>query len=217
MPETKAHQIYKLADGSRVPSVTTVINDSLGWNKQTLIAWTRKMALAGEDPDKVRDEAADVGTLAHAMIHDYLSGEKTVDMSRWTPEQVQRASQGYAAFVDWQHQVNFTLIASELQCVSETYRYGGTIDIVAWINLQLTICDVKTSAGVYPEHLVQVAAYQQVYEEKLEPKGIKTKALIIQLDKNTGAFSAHPYPDLTNAREVFMLCLRLHELHRSVR
>jgi len=216
MPETRAHTQYRLADGTRVPSVTTVINE-LGWNKQALINWTRKTALAGEDPDKVRDEAADVGTLAHAMIHDYLAGEKTVDVSQWTPEQMRLASQGYAAFVDWRRQVNFTLIASELAITSEQFRYGGTIDMVAWVNLQLTICDFKTSAGVYPEHLAQVAAYQQLYEEGLEPKGVKTKALIIQLDKNTGAFSAHPYANLDAAREVFMLCLRLHELHKSVK
>lgn len=40
MAKTKAHQKYRLVDGTIVPSVTTIIQE-LGWNKNALVAWAR--------------------------------------------------------------------------------------------------------------------------------------------------------------------------------
>ena len=217
MPDTKAHTVYKLADGTRVPSVTTIIGDSLGWNKNALLAWTRKMALAGDDPDKVRDAAADVGTLAHAMIHDYLTQEKTVDLAQWTPEQVQRASQAYGAYIDWERSASVTHVASELPVVSEEYHFGGTIDAIMWLGTTLTVVDFKTSNGVFVEHRVQVSAYQHLYEANLEPKGIKTSAVILQLGKDDASFTPHLYQDLSKEWEAFLCCLRLYELHKVLK
>jgi len=59
LQKKKAHQIYKLKDGTVVKGVTTIL-ENLGWNKQVLIAWSRKTALAGIDPTKVKEEAADI-------------------------------------------------------------------------------------------------------------------------------------------------------------
>ena len=63
----KVHTKYYLADGTQVPSVTTIIGGQLGWNKRMLMAWSKREAAAGRDPDKVRDKAADIGTLAAAQ------------------------------------------------------------------------------------------------------------------------------------------------------
>ena len=64
MAKTKAHTAYKLKDGTRVKGVTTILNN-LGWNKNVLVAWARRTALAGDDPDAVLKEAGAIGTLAH--------------------------------------------------------------------------------------------------------------------------------------------------------
>ena len=40
-------------EGYKVPSVTTIINQHLGWNKQALINWAKRITLGGQDADKV--------------------------------------------------------------------------------------------------------------------------------------------------------------------
>ena len=52
MAKTKAHTAYKLKDGSRAKGVTPILNN-LGWNKNILVAWARRTALSGEDPEAV--------------------------------------------------------------------------------------------------------------------------------------------------------------------
>lgn len=59
-------QVYRLKDGTRVPSVTTIISrfkESGG-----LVHWAWQLGIDGKDYRKVRDEAADAGTLAHALL-----------------------------------------------------------------------------------------------------------------------------------------------------
>ena len=51
---------YINQEGNRVPSVTTIISQHLGWNKQALLGWTKRMMLGGQDSDKVLDEASQI-------------------------------------------------------------------------------------------------------------------------------------------------------------
>jgi len=63
MSKTKLHgQNYVLQNGNRASSVTTIINAMLGWNKNTLIAWAKRMTAQGEDADAVMREAGRIGT-----------------------------------------------------------------------------------------------------------------------------------------------------------
>ena len=55
MSKTKLHgQNYVLQNGNRASSVTTIINAMLGWNKNTLIAWAKRMTAQGEDADAAK-------------------------------------------------------------------------------------------------------------------------------------------------------------------
>ena len=66
MSKTKLHgQNYVLKDGKRAASVTTIINNQLGWNKNPLIAWAKRITAQGEDADAVMREEGHIGTLTH--------------------------------------------------------------------------------------------------------------------------------------------------------
>ena len=59
----KAHGLkYILKDGTKATSVTTVINNNLGWNKNVLIGWTKKQTLLGNDTQEILRDAGDPGT-----------------------------------------------------------------------------------------------------------------------------------------------------------
>jgi hypothetical protein len=90
----KAHTIYKLANGKRVPGVTTVLGVI---NKPALVKWANGLGLQGIDSTTYVDETARIGTLAHAMIQEYLGGPKW-DRQAFTPEQVDQAENAVLSF-----------------------------------------------------------------------------------------------------------------------
>ena len=217
MADTKAHQRYrskvimqKNGLGKILPGVTTVIDGNLGWNKRILMAWSRKTALAGEDPDAVRDEAGISGTCAHLMVECHIKGIQP-DLSNFTPCQVEKAENGFLAFLDWeQGQQGLKYGRLEFGVVSEEWAYGGTVDIEAFSGDDLWMIDLKTSKGLYPEMKIQVAAYAKAYEEQ-EGRKID-QCHLLQLNKEDGAFHHYTIPNDTieAAWEVFK---RLRELH----
>ena len=97
---TKQHTVYKTGTGERLPGVTTVINE-LGWNKNMLVAWARREALAGNDPNKIKDEAARPGTLMHSFIEGHINKQK-VSTADFTQNQIELAKTAFLAFLDWE-------------------------------------------------------------------------------------------------------------------
>jgi len=220
---TKAHQKYRNAAGIVVPSVTTIIGTNLGWNKNVLIAWAKKTALAGLDPDAVKQEAADTGTLAHGMIEEYITSHvphltpTTIDRRMYTPEQLEKATNGFNAFIKWSESVSLDFssadIRSEMGIVSEMYSYGGTIDFIAPLSGKLCLIDFKTSNGVYADHIIQLSAYQMAFYEKT---GIYLPAHLLRISKTGEEFHHHYFENLDYPFEVFTLLCKIHALKSGV-
>ena len=211
---TKQHTVYKTSDGERLPGVTTVINE-LGWNKNMLIAWSRREALAGNDPDKIKNEAAKPGTLTHSFIEGHIKGER-VDTSDFTENQIELAKNSYFAFVEWERAMKPNYLGTEIQLVSEKYRFGGTADMIGEIGGELVLADWKTSKGIYPEMTIQIAAYKIAYEEMNPGKKVHHGG-ILRLDRET---SAYDYHDISSKKmewgwDVFQHCLALYALKKK--
>ena len=113
MPKTKAHTRYLTKDGVRCKGVTTIINN-LGWNKQVLMAWTRRMALAGEDPEAVMKEAGAIGTLAHYLCESHIKGEEP-DMTDYSSEQIEKAENAFLGYLEWEKMTKPKYEAIELK------------------------------------------------------------------------------------------------------
>jgi len=217
----KAHQIYKTEKGKRVPGATTVIN-LYGDNKGALMGWMRKECLAGRDPYKVRDSAADIGTVCHALVeehvHKALGNEefKALDRLEYSPLTMEVAEKAFNAYLQWEKSANIEYIRAELQLVSNEYKYGGTIDIVAKLDGKLTIIDLKTSKGVYPDHKIQIGAYRNLYEETFEQR---PEAFILQLSKVDGLPHPHPISETVadSAFEMFKHLLGLYYLRDTIK
>lgn len=208
--KTSAHQKYILADGTQVKGVTTIIGTHLGWNKSALIAWARKLAFAGIDPFKVRDQAADIGTITHYLIERHLKGVEP-DLSEYSPADVDKAETGFLAYLEWAKSHELKTIDIEVQLVSEKYRYGGTLDWRGYIDGHLAIMDYKTGTGVYDESKIQAAAYKQLWIENnnvSEDPGF----WLLHLNKEDGTFAPYHWGDLSNYWEIFKCLLRIDQL-----
>ncbi len=169
----KVHTVYRLADGTKVPGVTTVLNATI--NKPALVKWANNLGLQGIDSSSYVDATARIGTLAHEMIQEYLGGPEW-DRSAFTREEIDAAENAVLSFHEWERQTGHKMetVAIEMPVVSEKYRYGGTVDWLGYIDGKLWLMDIKTSKGLFPEHEYQVSAYDRaVFELGYEVAGVR--------------------------------------------
>jgi len=154
---SKAHQRYRLADGTIVPGVTTILGVL---NKPALVKWANNLGLQGIDSSAYVDETAKIGTLAHEMVQEYLGGPEW-DRSAYNPGQIDLAENAVLSFFEWERRnvSSFETVFIEKQFVSETNRYGGTVDWYGELDEQMWLVDFKTCKALFPEHTYQTAAY----------------------------------------------------------
>jgi hypothetical protein len=158
--KAKPHQRYYLGE-QLVPGVTTILGVL---NKPALVPWANRLGLEGIKTTEYVDHLADIGTLAHRMIQCHLTGEE-LDLSDYTPNQVSAAENAVLSFFEWEKGKELETIRSEAQLVSETHKYGGTVDWYGTINGQAALVDIKTGKAIYDEMVYQVAAYAQLLVE----------------------------------------------------
>lgn len=209
--------IYKNAKGNRIPGVTTVIGGNLGWNKQQLMWWAWNEGINGRQFRETSQHAADIGTIAHAMVEHELKGTDwrvAVDLRTVTDEMVEKAMNAYKAWKEWAQLVDFKLMKSEVSLVSERYQFGGTIDL-ALVKNRSTITDIKTSNGVYPDHKIQIAAYGVLWNENFPDEQVNDYYLL-RLDKKDGGFAYYYWPDMSDAWRAFEYLLGLHGLKKQI-
>jgi hypothetical protein len=176
------HQKYFQHNGRELTGVTTYLGVI---SKPHLTKWyaneERKGVLAAvacgqalpEAPfaEASRDDAADLGTIVHARIEAWLTGDELEPDG--LPEELYAESvHGFERFREWWTTHGFSLVHSEYQLVYESetssMAYGGTIDIVAVDpEGRVTIVDIKTTKKSYywpyAETIAQVAAYETAY------------------------------------------------------
>ena len=146
---SKAHQRYRLADGTIVPGVTTILGIM---NKPALVKWANNLGLQGIDSSAYVDETAKIGTLAHEMVQEYLGGPEW-DRSAYNPGQIDLAENAVLSFFEWERRnvSSFETVFIEKQFVSETNRYGGTVDWYGELDEQMWLVDFKTCKALFPE------------------------------------------------------------------
>ena len=158
---TKAHTRYKDKAGKTVPGTTTILGVLA---KPQLIKWANSMGLQGIDTTKYVDALARIGTLAHHMVESHIKGIQP-ELDSYSKEEIGLAENSFISFLEWEKQYDVQYLDNEIGLVSEQYKYGGTIDCYAVINGKKTLLDFKTSKAIYPEMIVQLAAYKQLMEE----------------------------------------------------
>jgi hypothetical protein len=164
------HRIYTW-QGRAYPSVTAVLAG--GVPKPFLPTWAAKAAAeyavahldrlrllpAGQAvrevkaaPWATRDAAAGLGDAVHAAVAAHATGRPRPDLPT--------EAAGYlAAFERFCAEQQPVWLASEQTVVSRRYGYAGTLDAIATLDNRVTLLDVKTGRGVYPEVCLQLAAY----------------------------------------------------------
>lgn len=214
MKKLKAHTQYKLADGTRVPSVTTVLG-ILG--KNALIEWAYQCGLRGEDYKAVRDNAADIGTLAHYLIMCHIKGIAP-DVSEYSQQDITKAETCTIKYLDWEKEHPITPLMVEEPLVSDQYGFGGTLDCVALLNQEVTLIDFKTSKGIYPDMFYQLAAYHHLISEVGHLPGTVKSCRILRIGKDeTQGFEERVLTDLSRQWKLFLHCLEIYKIQKEIK
>jgi len=203
---------YINEEGKRVPSVTTIINQHLGWNKQALLGWTKRMMLGGQDADKVLNEAGDIGTLLHLLIEGHQRGFD-IDTKDYSYNQEKAAMKAFAGYLQWYEKVKFKSLRNELLLVNEEMQVGGTIDCIGKMGDDLVVVDWKTSKYLYAENKLQLAAYTYMFEQA-QPKANVAYGLVMRFGKEDGKFHQHVIKreKLETGIEVFKALVKISQL-----
>jgi hypothetical protein len=171
-------------DGIWYPSVTTVMGAE---PKPWLDAWRAKWGALAERKTML---AGIVGDEFHRCVEQYLdTGSYTVGTgcaAEFPPSCIRRVEGMMKSFVTWALGITGVIDATELRVVSWKHHYSGTFDAVGTFNGKPMLYDWKTSARIYPEYEMQLAAYAQAYEEQT---GIKVKeGMIVHVSKDKPRF-----------------------------
>lgn len=215
---------YHLASGARVPSVTTITGARKS-NVEGLLVWANELGKQGLSHRDVRQQAADAGSTAHTMVENAIHGRDPWEGIPELDDQTRtQAGQGFSAWQDWSRVMAVDYVLTETPMVSEHFAYGGTPDAVGHVDGKLALLDWKSGNAIYGDHLIQAAAYNQLWTEVYgESRGILEAWYILRFGKEHGDFHLHSYPceiiamgwrAFTHLRELYQLDKQLGKVAR---
>ena len=206
----RAHVRYKTSEGEIVPGATTITGLL---NKPFLVTWANRLGLEGIDSSKYTDEAATVGTLAHALIQADLQDD-TVDRNLYSPQQMDLAENAVLSFFEWKKRHKIEVIFCEQQMVSDKMLYGGTVDCYCKLDGKPTLLDFKTGKAIYEEYFVQLAAYAELLKENGYPVE-EVRILRVGRDDTEG-FEERSVADTRKWFEIFKRLLDVYYLKKEL-
>ncbi len=215
-------------NGTPAAGVTSILKTI---NKPALIQWAASMAAnhvknnwreglskneiellcreAATAHNKAKNDAAGIGSEVHSIVEACLKGKP---MASPTSEESLKACN---AFLDWRRKTEIKLIAAEQILFSKQWWYAGTADIIAHVDGQVTIADIKTSSGIYPEMFMQIAAYTNALEE-MRPDIQIQQWMIVRLDKKSGALEVGRMARQQIYIDAFLRCRELAKAMQTI-
>jgi hypothetical protein len=176
LEKLKAHQKYILKDGTQVVGASTI--SKIGDDQSNLIHWAWGLGNKNQDYRKVRDRAAEIGTVTHFLIESYFHGWEP-DLSEYSPADIERAQVAFQNFLSFWKEQELTVLEPEVQLVSEKHLFGGTIDAPS-IDKEgrIVLLDWKTSSGIYLSQKLQLAAYERLWNENRPDQRVQRRAVV---------------------------------------
>lgn len=189
------HEYYY--QGDVVPSTTKIIDEVLAkhalkfWAVKVTVEWLKKQLngerLSENQLDAIlktakgvhlreSDKATTIGSNVHnwieAFVHLVMETGETwpEDWKENNPVRLSSvaAKNSVNAFLNWYAEHDVQFLEAERKVYSIKYNYSGTFDLLAIVDGVTTIIDFKTSKHIYPDYLVQGAAYWGAYNEEID-------------------------------------------------
>lgn len=183
----KSGALVPWAVGQMTERVKTLLGEGdETWDRETLLA---VLETAQETWRNERQKAADIGSLAHRFLEArLLNGSdvtgllpitaNTLLAPNLTPEMVEKANNAISAGLKFLDEHRVKVVQAEAPRWSPTHGFIGTGDLIAEIDGELSVLDWKTSKKLYPTVFLQLAAYQQAYQEEFPGQQILKRVAV---------------------------------------
>ena len=175
--ETTARgRTYATPDGSRYPSITTVLSLL---TEDAIAAWRKRV---GEDEaNRVGQRAANRGTQVHAIVEKYLRNEDTTE---YLPH-IRQSLENLRPILDERIGKIFHL---EAHLYSRHLALAGRVDCIAEFDGVPSIVDFKTSRWPktkekIPNYFAQMSGYAVMFEERTGMPIVNT-VIIMDVDNH---------------------------------
>ena len=211
---------YRDSSKSRLPSSTGITGAIKG---PGLIKWAYRRGLDQLPLYESRDAAAAIGSIVHQWIENDLHGEQLEFFDGKVDDaMLEQAVTGFGAYKKWKEQVGVEILATEMPLVSETHKYGGTLDAVARVGGEYVLLDWKTSNGTYPDYIAQIASYRQLWNEHQDGRldgVLVNEAYLLRVGKEFGDFHVHYWTSniLDLGWEWFEAAKKLYEMNKILK
>lgn len=159
---------YKLPDGTKLPSVTTVLGAQ---KKDAIMAWRKRVGEA--EANRVSKVATGRGTNVHTLCERYLNNDALGDIM---PD----AKEMFISLKPLLNRIN-NIHYQEQALWSTQLGMAGRVDCIGEFDGKLSVIDFKTSKKLKTEEQIedyfwQTAAYALMYEELI---GVPIDDLVI--------------------------------------
>jgi len=152
---------YVLPDGSKFPSITTVLSVL---SKDGIEQWRKRVG--DEEADKISFRASQRGTAVHELIEKYINNESDYTKG-YMPNVIEN-------FLDVKHVLDERIgdvYAQEVPLYSKHFGVAGRVDCVAQFDGKLSIIDFKTAKKpkqrkYITNYFMQEAFYAVAWEER---------------------------------------------------
>ena len=150
---------YTLEDGTRLPSVTTVIGLQ---KKKSIMEWRARVG--DEEANRISKQATSRGTNVHTICENYLNN-KVDYMKGIMPD----ALEYFLSIKPYLNKIN-NIHYQEAALWSKQLGMAGRVDVIAEYEGELSVIDFKTSSKVKAredilDYFWQTTAYSLMYEE----------------------------------------------------
>jgi len=237
-PKPGRRQYGEAEDGSPIVSVTEVLQH-LGWKTPGLMRWSANLAaqacadalaggasyadaveIAKRAPFARRDEAAEAGTMGHAMSEALVTGRDPEDaIDVLAPLEVQDAARrAHAKFAAWWVGCGYSLVMSEEQIVDRAAGWGGTLDLLLRdADGNLVIADIKTGKDVHLDVAAQLAGYALLLRTQRGLEVARGMVIHVPADEGEVQIVGVPAEVLAAGERVFLACLEIHRAKAGIK
>jgi len=157
-------------DGIWYPRVTSIISIK---SKPALYRYYAELP-SFKVSEAIKNRSAEEGSLVHTTIEAILKKEPVA-----IPDSIRPA---IVAFMEFYNKNTVVPLKIEERVVSKKHGYAGTIDVLAEVNGQLGVLDIKTSKAVYRDYHLQTAAYVEAFHE--DPHLPELTSWILRIDQS---------------------------------
>ena len=163
---------YSIAGSKQwVPSVTSIL--SVIDKGEYFQKWLANQG-SWENACKVRDKAANRGTIVHEISEDLLNGEElTLDAG---PEIIKRVM----CLEQWYDDYQPEIIMQEIMLAFPGVRFAGRFDILARIDNKNVLIDIKTG-NYYKSHDLQASMYKILWDTIIEDTNAGSEYMIDEM------------------------------------